>query len=134
MLESSSQRTTLRMHDNASFEDNILAHLIDLKNAQKKSEEQRLVFESRMVLKMDSFMNNIMLQSQGRSQNRGQTQHLDLCQSSDLARFTEEDFEDLDENFPIILTENVDKLEWDIRQNLEFKFLLVIQSLSSFFE
>lgn len=37
-----------------------------------------------------------------------------------------DDFEELDENFPLNTKPNVEELEYNIRKNLEFKFLLVI--------
>lgn len=101
-----------------------MKHLFDIKNDQKKSEEKRLAFEARMVKKWDIFVNDIM-HSQGRNQNRGQMQHSEPLHADDAVEFTEEDFERLDENFPITLQENVPNFEWDLRKNLEFKFLLV---------
>lgn len=37
-----------------------------------------------------------------------------------------EDFEELDQNFPVDRQANVEGLEFNIRKDLEFKFLLVI--------
>lgn len=37
-----------------------------------------------------------------------------------------EDFEELDQNFPVHIQSNVEVLEYKIRRDLEFKFLLVI--------
>lgn len=109
---------------NTSFEQEVIKHLIDIKNAQKKSEDSRLLFEARMVLKLDAGINCIV-QSQGQNQNRAQM-HQPEPEPSDQARFTDEDFDELDKHYPIKRELRVENLEQTIRQDLNYKLLLVI--------
>lgn len=86
-----------------------------------------------MIVKYDTFVNEV-LQTQGRTQSRGQRQHLEPVRpdfhSPDPVPLVEEDFDDFDENFPIKVKQGVESLEWNIRTDLEFKFSLVIITIT----
>lgn len=88
----------------------ILKELQSLKKAQQHSEEQRLLFENRIEKKLHAIQ-----------RNRG-------ARGREETVYDEDDFEGLDRNFPITETDVVEQLEKKIRKELEFKFLLVIDS------
>lgn len=115
---------------NTSFEQYVMNHLLHLKNAQKKSEESRLLFEARMVLKLDTVLTSIV-QPQGQNQNRAQMDLLEP-ESTDQGRFTEEDFDELDKQYPIKRQLRVENLERTLRRDLNYKLLLVISSFFYF--
>lgn len=136
-----------------SFEDRVLKHLNDLTNAQKSSEERQFLFEKHIEEKLNSYMKDHQSRIQGPSrltQNQEpysrpvhgvyQRQHLEPARSihgvihrqyQEPARTVHDaiedfdDFEEFDQNFPIKKLENVEDLEYTVRKDLEFKFLLV---------
>lgn len=132
-----------------SFEDRVLKELCDLKKTQES-------FEARIEKKIETFFNdqlhgngqshmhgNGQMRLQGNSQlkmrGNGQSRmHLSRMQyqSRQIQHrepvFPEhcaddfDDFEEMDENFPVDILMNVEELELAIRRDLEFKFRLVI--------
>lgn len=108
--------------------------LMEIAKAQKASEERQSKFEARIEKKMEQFMN-------GNSQSRNlsaprASSHLNAGpnrsnrnryhQELDVRKPDWDDFEKLDENFPIDWVANVPQLEEKIRTDLEFQLLLVI--------
>lgn len=138
-----------------SFEDRVMKHLNDLTKAQKSFEERQFSFETRMENKLDAFLND-QSRMQGPSsstQNQTQWQHKKPVRLNDQSRMLGtsrssqnenqwqyqepahpvhdaipdlDDFEEFDQNFPIEIFENVAELEYNVRKDLELKFILVI--------
>lgn len=151
-MSSSSQSGT-------SFEDKIMKHLNDLTKAQKSSEERQARMERILEGFMNAQM-PMHMQAPGRStQNETQWHHRKPAHLNDQSsmqgpsRSTKiqthrqhqepdhpvyedipdfDDFEELDQNFPIEKFENVSELEYNVRKDLELKFLLVILYFHSF--
>jgi len=94
-----------------------------------------MLFEARMIVKYDTFVGD-MQQVQGRHQSLGQKQSQEpvrpVAHSYDSVPTTEENVHDLDAKFQITIKSRVEKLEWAIKHDLEFKFhiLEVINAIS----
>lgn len=104
--------------------DKILRELSDLKDGQRKSEEQRIIFEKRIETKLQSFHRD--QEQAGPSQHRenrynhAQQRGQDQCGSYSVCGhehepFAGDDFDDFDVNFPINRDAGVEELEWNIR-------------------
>ncbi|XP_037034267.1 uncharacterized protein LOC119073068 [Bradysia coprophila] len=115
------------MHRSATFEETVLRSLNELKNAQKKQEERQVLFEAKMIVKHDNLVNDLF-QTQGRNPNLGQKKDLEPVRPEvhpvNPVPLVEDDFEDLDENFPVRRLRGVEKLEWNLRTNLDLKLRL----------
>lgn len=97
----------------------MLKELKEMKNGQKLAEEKRLLFETRMESKWDNFLKKVS-QTQDRGKNRSQSRSEEFALAME-----DDDFEDLDDDFPITIFKDVEKLEWTLRSDLTFKFRLV---------
>lgn len=79
----------------------------------KQSEEKRINFEARMQTQWDIFVKKMLL-TQGQSNDQAES-----------AIDETDDYDDLDENFPIKVPSNIENLEWNIQKDLQFKLRLV---------
>lgn len=128
-----------------SFEERVLKHLGDLTNAQKS-------FEARIEKRLDNFEKSHQSQSSVQCPNRLHQNQEPIRSTYDANQRRNmeqprhirgeyhmppvptvhddthyfEDFEELDQNFPITKPENVEDLEYNTRKDLDFKLLLVI--------
>lgn len=107
------------------FEERVLRELNELKSAQKKSEEQRILFEMRIEKKLQGHSGS---NPNRPIQNRARSPPLE-----ERVPFDGDDFEEFDQDFPIKKSTSVEELEWNIRTDLEYKFRLVIELLFSIF-
>ncbi len=123
-----------------SFEDGVLKELRALAENQKS-------FEARIEKRLNNFFNDQSRVQHPYAQNpyvqNPYVQHPFVQHSYDVSRNGRrnhhqqqhpvasapiedlDDFEEFDKNFPIRAHENIEELEWNIRRDLEFKFLLV---------
>lgn len=98
-----------------SFEERVLRELKELKNDQKKADEKRVLFEAFIETKLDNFVKVV---SKNQRQSRNDYEEPDLTEEID-------DFEDLDEDFPIKIEADVMDLNWNIQGDLGFKRRMV---------
>lgn len=118
-----------------SFEERVLQELGNLKKSQES-------FETRIENKIEAFIkdhsSNVQsnrkssvqgddqarIRFQSRQHSKLQVRHRDSVPE----RYVDDldDYDELDQNFPLDAKHYVDELEYNIRKKLEFKFLLVI--------
>lgn len=132
---------TLPSQECISFEEKMLRAIDDLKKAHEASEQRRLVFEARIDKKVNTFVNEhrsgsrtLSIGNQIRAQNLNSDSFARMrgvAARAQAAIEDDEDFEEFDKNFPVAKKANVEDLEWNIRRDLDFKFLLVISFLVS---
>lgn len=94
----------------------MLSELNGLKQGQRKTEEMQKQFEARMEKKWNLFVKET-------AQKQRQTQALNVNQPQELD--PDEDFEDLDRNFPILVQRNAENFESALRSDLTFKLRMV---------
>lgn len=102
----------------STFEATVLSEFKALKEGQRVSVEKQLMFEERMEKKWRLFVEDM------RKKQR-QTPTLNIGQPQELEPLYD-DFEDLDENFPIKAKHTVEDFESALRTDLNFKLRLVI--------
>lgn len=108
----------------SSYEGRIRLELNDVKKCLKESHERQKLFETRMEAKFDVFL-NCMSQIQNQRNNRSESRSKESYLVNE-----DDDFEDLDESFPIKVFGDAPELERRLRSDLTFKFRLVNQSFT----
>lgn len=118
------------MQNRIGFEAKVISVLEELKKSQKESDDKRLMFETRMETKWEMFVKDMRQGGQGQDRGQSRSEHVkanvDNTPSPDY-----EDFEKLDESFPVKFEGEAEELEWNVKKDLNFKLRLVIY-LSNF--
>lgn len=149
----------LSTQPSTAFEDMVKKHLDGLSKVQKSLEERQFSFEERIEKKLDAFFNGQSHMHGSNSLRQNQThqlQHKDRARLNDQSRMMQgpsrssqnhqlqrekrghchdvipdfDGFEEIDQNFPVEVCENVEELEYNIRKDLELKLILVNQKFS----
>lgn len=146
--------TTQSSEGKLSFEETVLKELSNLKKSQQSFEariETRIetIFNDQSQIrgngrKEGNGESRLMSNTQRRMESNGHQSQMQLGRGSRQFGGTEiqsrhreqvsykhriedfEEFEEFDENFPVTTKPDLESLEYNIRKNLNFKFLLVI--------